>query len=170
MKSLVEQMSMYAAYHRTPGNKAIHFVFVPAIVWSLLVFLSIPRGVLVSEFEVKPSMAAAAVLLLYYLALDYGLGVAMVLVFTVLEVSALQLAALGWQTAAAVAGTVFLVSWVAQFVGHSMYEHRRPALVDNVWQVFVAPVFVVAEWAFVLGWRKDLRDAVEVGMKEHLPS
>ncbi len=168
MKSLAEQMSFYAAYHRNPANKAIHFVFVPAIVWSAMVLLSVPAGVVVSGIEVKASMVVAGALLLYYLALDYGLGVAMVVVFTVLEATALQLAAQGWRIALAVGGTVFVASWIGQLIGHAAYEHRKPALADNLWQVFVAPIFVVAEWAFALGWRRELRDAVELGMKEHL--
>jgi uncharacterized membrane protein YGL010W len=58
---------------------------------------------------------------------------------------------------------------VAQIVGHSAFEHRKPALVDNVWQVFVAPIFVLAEWAFAIGLRKPLHDAVRQGMVQHLP-
>ncbi|MES2153609.1 MAG: Mpo1-like protein [bacterium] len=167
MKSLVDQMSVYAAFHRDPMNKAIHFVFVPAIIWSGMVLLSVPPGVLVGGVEVKASMVVAALLLLYYLALDYPLGVAMVALFTVLEGTALQLAAQGWQVGLAVGGTVFVVSWVVQVVGHSAFEHNRPALTVNLWQVFVAPIFVVAEWVFALGWRKDLRHAVEQGMQQH---
>lgn len=40
--------------------------------------------------------------------------------------------------------------WVAQFVGHGVFEGRRPALLDNVAQAFfMAPVFVLLE---VRGW------------------
>lgn len=166
MKPLADAMAAYAAYHRTPGNKAIHFVFVPLIVWSLMVLLSIPSGPVVDGIELKLSMAVAAIVLVYYLRLDYTLGIAMVVLFTVLEVSALEVAAMGWATALAVGGTVFVVAWVAQVVGHSFYEHRRPALVDNVWQVFTAPIFVVAEWAFALGWREDLKDAVDARLAQ----
>lgn len=169
MKSLVEQMSVYAAYHRNPANKAIHFVFVPAIIWSSMVLLSIPPGLVVGGVEIKAAMAVAALLLLYYIRLDYPLGVAMVALFTLLEATALQLADMGWRLALAVGGTVFVTSWVMQVIGHSAFERRRPALTVNAWQVFVAPIFVVAEWAFALGWRKDLRAAVEDGVQAHMP-
>ena len=36
MKTLQEQMAVYAAYHRDGANKAIHFLFVPLIIWSAM--------------------------------------------------------------------------------------------------------------------------------------
>lgn len=36
--------------------------------------------------------------------------------------------------------------WVAQFVGHGVFEGRAPALLDNLFQAFfMAPVFVLLE-------------------------
>jgi len=164
MQPLAEKMAGYAAYHQTPGNKAVHYVFVPLIVWSLMVLLSIPRGPDVGGISLRPSMVIAGLLLIYYLLLDYGLGVACVLLFTLLEGTAIQVADVGTNVALAVGGTVFVLSWIAQFIGHAAFEHRKPALADNVMQVF-APIFVVAEWAFVLGFRAELRDAVEAGVQ-----
>src|SRR5207253_133959 len=104
MMPLAEKMAGYAAYHRTSGNKAIHYVFVPLIVWSLMVLLSIPRGPDVGGVTVRPSMIIAGLLLVYYLVLDYGLGVACVLLFTLLEGTAIQVADLGTNIALAVGG------------------------------------------------------------------
>jgi uncharacterized membrane protein YGL010W len=119
MKTLVEQMSVYAAYHRDATNKAIHFLFVPLIIWSamgLLVQLgSWPLGAL----EVTVAHVIAVVLLAYYLALDFPLGVAMVFLFTVMLVTVLQVQeALGpqaWMLFLA----VFVGSWIAQLIGHA---------------------------------------------------
>jgi len=43
MKTLEDQMSVYAAYHQDARNKATHFVGVPVIVLALMVPLSWPR-------------------------------------------------------------------------------------------------------------------------------
>ena len=169
MKTLVDQMSMYAAYHKDATNKAIHFVFVPLIIWSAMGLLvqigSWPLGAI----EITVAHLIAAVLLAYYLYLDFPLGVAMVFLFTVMLVTVLQVqTALGsgaWMLFLA----VFAGSWIAQLVGHAAFEHRKPALADNVFQVFVAPIFVMAEWAFTLGLRRQLREEVERGMVQHLP-
>ncbi len=154
-------MAAYAAYHRDPVNKAIHFVFVPAIVWSLMVLLSLPPAFTMGGVEMRWSMLATAAVLVYYVLLDYGLGMATVVLFTVLEVTALQVAALPGQAPLGIGLAVFAGGFAAQFVGHGAFEHRRPALMDNALQVFTAPIFVVAEWAFALGWRKDLKREVD---------
>ena len=40
-------------------------------------------------------------------------------------------------------------------MGH-VFEGRRPALSDNLFQIFIAPVFLVAEVFFALGLKPDL--------------
>jgi len=50
--------------------------------------------------------------------------------------------------------------WVLQFAGHAI-EGRRPALADNLFQIFIAPIFLVAELFFALGFRRDVRKKVE---------
>ena len=49
-----------------------------------------------------------------------------------------------------------------QFVGHH-YEGKRPALMDNIFQAFIAPMFLVAEVLVVTGHRPDLAAAIEQG-------
>jgi len=49
---------------------------------------------------------------------------------------------------------------VIQLVGH-YFEGRRPALVDNLLQSLMAPLFLIAEVLFHFGFRKELLDAVE---------
>jgi uncharacterized membrane protein YGL010W len=169
MKSLVEQMSVYAAYHDDATNKAIHFVFVPLIVWSGMGLLLLPGALHVGTIAVTISLVVATLMLVYYLLLDLPLGVGMVVLFTFLLVTAMQVQSALGSSAWMLFAAVFVGSWIAQIVGHSAFEHRKPALVDNVWQVFVAPIFVLAEWAFAIGLRKPLHDAVRRGMVQHLP-
>ena len=54
----------------------------------------------------------------------------------------------------------FLVGWVIQFLGH-WYEGRKPAFVDDVIGLVVAPMFIVAEAMFMLGWNKPLLSEIE---------
>lgn len=169
MKTLVEQMSVYAAYHRDATNKAIHFLFVPLIIWSAMGLLMEVPGLDAGGVTLTLAHAVALVLLVYYLRLDFALGVAMVFLFTFLLVTAWQVHLMLAGTAWVLFAAVFAGSWVAQVVGHSAFEHRKPALVDNVFQVFVAPIFVMAEWAFALGLRRKLAEQVDVGLQAHLP-
>lgn len=66
------------------------------------------------------------------------------------------------QTTFRIALLVHLLSWIAQFIGHGVYERRAPALLDNLIQaIFLAPMFVWLELLFKLGYRQELRTRVE---------
>ena len=56
------QMTFYGCYHTKHGNQAIHFVFVPAILWSLAVWLAYPGPIagldLPSHLESLPEPVA----------------------------------------------------------------------------------------------------------------
>ena len=58
---------------------------------------------------------------------------------------------------------IHIFCWVAQIYSHKVYEGRSPALVDNLFQaLFMAPLFVLMESFFMLGWNKEYRDKVQV--------
>jgi uncharacterized membrane protein YGL010W len=68
--------------------------------------------------------------------------------------------ALGSPSAIWTAFTVLFVGgWVLQFLGHH-YEGKRPALLDNIFQGFIGPMFLVAETVVVMGHRRDLAEAM----------
>lgn len=158
-------MGMYTAYHRTRMNRVIHFVMVPAIVWTLMVALDL---VLLTE-GISLAFPIVGALLVWYLMMDFALGVATTVVYTVLLVTAITLNETlnDANTSLLIAGGVFVASWVFQFLGHGLFEKRRPALADNLLQVFIAPMFIVAETAFGFGFKKDLQERVEEVAKEH---
>ena len=159
MKTLEDQMSFYAAYHQDARNKATHFVGIPLIVFSLMIplgWLRIDAG----GFTLTAALAVTSVLLLYYLALDIALGLAMAVVFGVMLWGAdpLSQAALG--VSLAWFAILFVGGWALQLWGH-VYEGRKPALVDNLFQIFVAPIFLAAEVFFALGYKPRLHEAVQ---------
>jgi uncharacterized membrane protein YGL010W len=159
MKTLEDQMSFYAAYHQDARNKATHFVGVPLIAFSLM----IPLGWLrldLGGFMPSAALVVTSILLLYYLVLDVPLGLAMCVLFALMLWGAEPLAqapfmaSLGWFL------LLFIGGWALQLWGH-MYEGRKPALVDNLFQVFVAPIFLAAEVFFALGYKPRLHEAVQ---------
>ena len=155
MKSLEEQMSTYAAYHQDARNKATHFIGVPVIVLSLMIPLAWLR------FEgISAAMVITVVLLAYYLVLDLWLGLAMCAVMGALlwlgQLMADQGTLAGWVWFA----VLFVGGWILQLVGH-VFEGRKPALVDNLFQIFIAPLFLAAEVFFALGYKPGLHAAVQ---------
>jgi uncharacterized membrane protein YGL010W len=54
---------------------------------------------------------------------------------------------------------LFVGGWILQLVGH-VFEGRKPALADNLFQIFVAPIFLAAEALFALGYKSELQQRV----------
>ncbi len=63
---------------------------------------------------------------------------------------------------------LFVGGWALQLWGH-VYEGRRPALLSNLFQALIGPMFLVAEMFFALGLRRDLKDRVEQVIAESYP-
>ncbi|HEY7758697.1 MAG TPA: Mpo1-like protein [Burkholderiales bacterium] len=154
MTTLEGQMAFYMRYHRDPRNKATHFVGVPLITFSLLVPMSW-LAVDVSGVQITLAHLFLVAVFAYYLYLDATLALALAPVVAVLLYAAQWAAGLGYTSGWAVFGAAFVGGWILQLVGH-WFEGKRPALVDNIWQIFVAPLFLMVEALAMLGWKRDL--------------
>jgi uncharacterized membrane protein YGL010W len=55
----------------------------------------------------------------------------------------------------------FIGGWIIQLIGH-YFEGKRPALADNVMQIFNAPLFLTVEVLFLLGFRRELKERVKL--------
>jgi uncharacterized membrane protein YGL010W len=159
MKSLEDQMSFYAAYHQDARNKATHFVGVPIIVLSLFIPLSWLRFEL-GGVTLTAAMIFAGVVLIYYFTLDIVLGLGMLVFNAVLIWLAQVIADLGALQGWIAFAILFIGGWILQLVGH-VFEGRKPALADNLFQIFVAPIFLCAELFFALGYKPKLHAAVQ---------
>ena len=159
MKTLEDQMAFYAAYHQDARNKISHFIGVPAIVLGVMVALAWIR-LDVAGTSISAAMVITAILLAYYLFLDLPLGIAMAVVFAALLYAAEMIAALPMKEGVAWFFVLFAGGWVIQLIGH-VYEGRKPALVDNLFQIFVAPIFLCAEVFFALGYKPALHASVQ---------
>ena len=164
MKTIEEQMSFYAAYHQDARNKATHFIGVPAIMLSLFIPLAWIRfdagGVTITA-----AMVFAAVVLIYYFFLDVPLALAMLVITAALVWVGHQLAGIGTSQGWIWFAVLFIGGWILQLVGHH-FEGRKPALADNLFQIFVAPIFLAAEAFFALGYKPHLHQRVQQRAQE----
>ena len=158
MKSLAEQMSFYQRYHQSSKNKATHFVGVPAIVLAvMLAFSWVPLG----SSGLSAAEVLSAALLLYYFRLDVPLALASTGVFAILLALAHFLDNRLTPGSAHLAfALLFVGGWVLQLIGH-YFEGRKPALADNLFQMLIAPIFLVAEVFFHFGYKPGLRHQIE---------
>jgi uncharacterized membrane protein YGL010W len=159
MKTLAEHMAFYGSYHQDPRNRQTHFVGVPAIIFAVLIPLSLGL-VSVGDLTATPAMIWAGIMSLYYIKLDAAIGIVLALLFVPLLWAAGIVATLGPGPAWTIAGIVFVAGWIVQLVGHH-FEGNKPALTANLFQTLVSPIFLAAELFFALGLRRGLRQEVE---------
>jgi uncharacterized membrane protein YGL010W len=160
MKTLTEHLAQYAAYHRDRRNIATHFIGIPLIVLAAAILLSRP-GLSALFLWFSPASMTSLLAAGFYLRLDLRFGL---LMSALLGLCLWAGAVLAVQTTAVWLGWglgLFVLGWLIQFVGH-YYEGRKPAFVDDLMGLAVGPLFVVAELAFLLGLRSELREAVEL--------
>lgn len=159
MKSLVDHLSQYAAYHRDPRNIASHFIGIPLIVVAVAVLLSRPEWSL-GGLWISPAVIVALASAWFYLRLEVKLGVLMTVLMGISVWAGHVLAQQSTMVWLSSGLAMFVIGWVIQFVGHH-YEGRKPAFVDDVSGLIVGPLFVVVELAFLLGMRQELKEQIE---------
>jgi uncharacterized membrane protein YGL010W len=157
---LEQNLTQYAAYHRDRRNIATHFVGVPMIVFAILLAaqtVPIPLG------DANFTLAGLLwlVLSMYYVRFDMALGIAMAAVLFAMFAGANDLVArLGVGTALAWSLGIFVAGWILQFIGHK-FEGLKPAFFDDIRQLFIGPLFVLAEAVFAFGGKSELRRYIE---------
>ena len=160
-RSAIDLLSLYAEYHRDRRNIATHFVGVPMIMFGTLVLLSRP-GFTLAGVLLTPAWLLLALIVAWTLSRGaLALGVLTAGVWLLLAWLA-QTVAAGASTGtwAAWGAGFFFVGWVIQFIGH-YYEGRKPAFVDDLVGLFVAPMFVLLEMLAPAGLFRGLMTEVE---------
>ncbi|RZF49480.1 DUF962 domain-containing protein [Acinetobacter halotolerans] len=158
MTNLERLLSQYAAYHLDRNNILTHFIGIPLIVFSILC-LTARAGVEISGISV--TLASILILLstIYYISLDKLFGILMLIIFIAAYPLAVKIAALPMWSWLGVSIGIFVVGWVFQFVGH-YFEKKKPAFVDDLVGLAIGPLFVLAEFVFLLGFRKSLHQRI----------
>ena len=142
MRNVNALLNEYSESHQNRINKKIHWVCVPAIMFSLLGLLwSLPF-----PFKISPLINWATVLitlsLIYYFFLSWKLAIGM------LFSSLLMILILRWMDGFSVplwqiAIAVYIVAWIGQFIGHHI-EGKRPSFFKDIQFLLIGPVWLLA--------------------------
>jgi len=157
MKDLFRRhLAVYADYHRNAFNCAMHYVGVPVLFIAVLIPFAL-YPVVIGPIEISIGSLMLIPAAIAWIALDWGIGAAMLAAILPLAASAEWIARSGGHTRAWwTAATMFAVGWAFQIVGHAVFERRKPALLDNAFHMFIGPMFVTAKILVALGLRRDL--------------
>ena len=136
--TLRSQFADYAAFHRTPGNRACHCVGIPLIVFALVALLTHAPVATLGGFTLTLAEITIAVVTVWYLSLDVPLALVM------LAATAISAFA-GRSVPVLVALALFVTGWIFQFIGHYAYEKKSPAFYKNLAHLLVGPLWIAAK-------------------------
>jgi uncharacterized membrane protein YGL010W len=122
----------YASYHQTKGNKAFHRLGIPLIMLTLIGMLA--RVKLAAN--VDAAMLLIAIATVYYFVVEWRLAIGMLAVSIAFYFLGAWMPL--WLNIA-----LFVLGWIFQFVGHSVYEHRNPAFFRNFVHLLVGPLWIL---------------------------
>lgn len=144
MKTGIEWIAEYSESHRNPTNKLLHWICVPAIMWTVIAFLwSIP----VPEFMqfhrwLNWASIFMAFAMFFYISFGLKIFMAMLLMaigmlwFTAWLASVTVISI--WQ----IALVVFVIAWIGQFIGHHI-EGKKPSFFQDLQFLLVGPAWEV---------------------------
>jgi uncharacterized membrane protein YGL010W len=130
MRKIDNLFSRYGESHRNPTNKAIHWICVPLITWSLLAALW--------AWTPIAAYVLIAVAVAFYVSLSLPIAIGMLLVsgFIVLTLTVVT------EHLLIVAIVVFVAAWIGQFIGHKI-EGKKPSFFEDIKFLLVGPAWLL---------------------------
>ena len=148
----------YKLYHKNKINKLIHIICIPLIVWSLSVLLNsivFNFGITLMNvqsnitFSFNLNIYASLIILffywVFYTIIDYQSCRQMFIFLLFIWISSYYFF-ISNESPYYYAILINIISWIMQFIGHGIFEGKRPALMDSLHQAFLmAPLFTYYE-------------------------
>lgn len=173
--SILSKIKGSPSNNHSQVNIAIHIACVPVILFCALQHLTLPIFSLphaltlpfhyplesLLPFDLS-TLVAATYTTLYILMEPIAGAFVGTIVLLCAYLAHAATAHFGAYPAATAAALLETAAWVAQFVGHGVYEGRAPALLDNLVQAFfLAPLFVGLEVLFRAGYKPRLKQRID---------
>ena len=149
MTTMQDWFDAYGESHQNPTNKAVHWICVPAIFFSLIGLLSvIPSGWLNSwaaagyqpYLHVGKLLIVGGMVFFLRLSLSISIGMALVSAFILYGVKAIN-GSMQDQAWMAYLG-IFVVAWIGQFIGHKI-EGAKPSFLDDIKFLLIGPAWLL---------------------------
>ena len=153
----------YGEYHNNKINRLIHLVCIPLIYFSLfglMQFINYRYFFVGSIFEINPASIFFFVISLLNLYVNIYAGLLTIIWNLFLYILGKILFIRSFKKNSSneyfqVVLIIHLFAWIAQFIGHGIFEKRAPALCNNIFLVFNAPFFITVEILKDFGWKKE---------------
>ncbi len=139
-------LNKYGESHQNATNKLIHWVCVPAIMFTIFAILyAIPFPFAEKAWYANWGALAMLAAWAYYLRLSVAMFMGFVLIGLAMLIGSQALhAALNYSDGqlAIAALIIFAVAWVFQFIGHNI-EGKKPSFLEDVQFLLIGPAWLM---------------------------
>ncbi len=137
----------YSGDHQNHTNQRIHVIAVPLILWSVIGLLwCIPVPGTLFRAGLWAALAMFCAWRVYYRA-SRAIGFGMLAVFVAMAwLTRWMHDTYGTEGLLKLSIGVFVIAWIAQFVGHSkLYEGKKPSFFTDLKYLLIGPAWVLAK-------------------------
>ena len=137
----------YSESHRNATNKLIHWLCVPLIFWTILGFISLIPSKSICFIYIGcisyVSLAAMALVTIFYVRLSVLISIIMVIIMIIMESFAFGINIRFRENAWIVYLSVFIITWILQFLGHKI-EGKKPSFLKDLQFLLIGPIWLLS--------------------------
>ena len=146
MRKIDQLLAEYGESHQNATNKAIHWICVPLIFFSVVgLVAAIPNGIVQSILGENPYANWATVMLVialaYYATISIPLAVGMMFFGLLCLYMTRLVLAQGWSLWIT-SVIIFVVAWIGQFYGHKV-EGKKPSFLKDLQFLLIGPAWLM---------------------------
>ena len=143
MRHIQDWLDEYAVSHKNATNKAIHWVCVPLIVWSIvLLFGSIPVPEVLANAHLNWAWVVSGFSIIWYFYLSQPLAIGMTFFLAALNYLSIQVQETSPYPIWAIGLAIFIISWIGQFFGHHI-EGKKPSFIKDIQFLLIGPIWLL---------------------------
>lgn len=144
MPTIQQWLSAYGESHKNETNKAIHWICVPIIFFSIVgLFYTIKLPISAGGVQLNIAMIVTGLAVLYYFYLSKTLWVGMLIFGIACLVLCYLIEKSGIMPLWILCVILFVSAWAAQFYGHKV-EGKKPSFLKDIQFLMIGPAWLMS--------------------------
>ena len=146
-KNIHDWLNAYGKSHQNPTNKAIHWLCVPAITFTLLGLLSLVNySFMINNGNYNINLATVLIIIaiFFYLRLSISLSIGMI-IFTGICMYFITIFSETYSNQEVFKYYIitFVIAWIGQFIGHKI-EGEKPSFFEDIQFLLIGPAWLLS--------------------------
>jgi uncharacterized membrane protein YGL010W len=145
MRAIDRLLQEYGESHQNHTNKTIHWICVPAIMFSLLGLIYAVPFFFDRSFFANWAFVFLLGALIYYFVLSFPMFIGFILIGGAMLIGIQSIyAATNYDAAmlAIISAVIFILAWIGQFIGHNI-EGKKPSFLKDVQFLLIGPAWLM---------------------------